>query len=104
MTYQTVLIPAESVQVGDLTSLGDPISRVVVGRKWVHITAANVPRRYEKGTGITVTRKVADVRPTDDPHPFEPSDEPYRHGGERRACVVCGHTERATIHTDRRPR
>ncbi len=32
-----------------------------------------------------------------DPHEFEPSTEPARRG-ERRACAVCGNTERATIH------
>src|SRR5690348_14479219 len=104
MTRKPIVVRVEHVQVGDLTSLGDVISRVDVGRKWVRITAANVPRRHEKGTGITVLRKVADVRLPDDPHEFEPSDEPYRHGGERRACAVCGNTERATIHTTRRTR
>lgn len=31
------------------------------------------------------------------PHEYEPSTEPARRG-ERRACAVCGNTERATIH------
>jgi hypothetical protein len=103
MTRQALVVRVEHVQVGDLNSLGDTISRVVVGRKWVHITAANVPGRYEKGTGITVLRKVADRPLRDDPHEFEPSDEPAR-SGERRACAVCGNTERATIHPTRRHR
>lgn len=33
-----------------------------------------------------------------DVHVFEPSDEPYRHGGQRPACALCGNLESATIH------